>query len=336
MLHLKTNIDIEAPAHTVWAVLDEFEKHGQWNACTPDIEGRSTLGSHIKTTLVRQNTPDLVVVPVVTRVVAARQLRWEAVSPDLSVFSAVHTFTVVPTGPESCVFHNDETFGGSAIEPRIESLNVDTRASYEKMNRDLKARAEAQYKAELAIHPSVNDGVSHGTDLAGATLRCLCSDNPVELRLGAACSHNHLCGCSNCWKPKGQLMAQVAVVPAGTVEIVSGAEKLSVVNPAAKIQRHACEGCGCHIIGRVSDSDHHFFGLDFIHPELAVDAQPHRPEFAGFVSSLIETGTSPTVMAALRAKLSGVGVPCYDAFSSEIMDAIAWHQVKITRYPMPT
>lgn len=336
MLHLKTSIDIAAPAHTVWAVLDEFEAHGQWNACTPDIKGRSTLGSHITTTLVRQNTPDMVVVPVVTRVVPARQLRWEAESPDLSVFSAVHTFTVVPTGPESCVFCNDETFGGSAIEPRIESLNVDTRASYEKMNRDLKTRAEAQYKADLEIHPSVNEGVSNGTDLEGATLRCMCSGDAVELRLGAACSHNHLCGCSNCWKPEGQLMAQVAVVPAGTVEIVSGAEKLAVVNPEVKIQRHACKDCGCHIIGRVEDRDHHFFGLDFIHPELVVDAQPPRPEFAGFVSSLIESGTSPTVMAAVRAKLSAVGVPSYDTFSPEIMDAIAWHQVKIGRYPIPT
>jgi S-(hydroxymethyl)glutathione synthase len=333
MINIETSAEVAAPAHTVWAVLDEFDTHNEWNPCTADITGRSTLGSHITTTLVRQNTPDVVVVPVISRVVASRQLRWQAESPDESVFSAVHTFTVVPTGPNTCVFHNDEIFSGTAIEPRIESLNVDTRASYEKMTLDIKARAEAQYTKDVAIHSSVNSGVTKGTDLEGATLRCACETNPVELRLNAACSHNHLCGCSACWKPEGQLMAQVAVVPAGTVDTISGEDKLAVVDASAKIQRHACKDCGCHVIGRVDNKDHHFFGLDFIHPELVVDAEPPQPEFAGFVSSLVENGTSPTLMAGLRDRLSKVGVPSFDAFSPEIMDAIAWHKLKIARYP---
>lgn len=335
-IDIETSIDIEAPATTVWAVLDEFDKHGEWNALTPDIAGRSTLGSHITTTLVRQNTPDMVVVPVVTRVVAARQLQWEAESPDLAIFSAVHSFTVVPDGPSRCVFHNNETFGGSAIQDRIESLNVDTRAAYEKMNRDLKARAEEQYKVDLAIHPCVNSGVSDGRSLEGATLRCACAKDPVEVRLAEPCFHNHLCGCSKCWKPDGALMAQVAVVPAGTSQIVSGGEKLAVVDASASIQRHACTLCGRHLIGRVENQDHHFHGLEFIHPELAVDAQPPRPEFAAFVSSLIENGVSPSVMTGLRSKLHELGVEPHDAFSPEIMDAIAWHQVKIARYPQLT
>jgi S-(hydroxymethyl)glutathione synthase len=157
--------------------------------------------------------------------------------------------------------------------------------------------------------------------------------DPIEQRLDAACAHNHLCGCSACWKPAGQLMAQVAVVPSGTAEIVAGAHKLAVVNAEAQIKRHACKDCGCHVIGRVEDKDHHFYGLDFIHPELAVDAAAPKPEFAGFVSSLIETGTSPAIMAALRVRLTQAGIPPFDAFSPEIMDAIAWHHVKIARYP---
>lgn len=56
-------------------------------------------------------------------------------------------------------------------------------------------------------------------------------------------------------------------------------------------------------------------------------------QIVGFASSLIETGMSPTLMGALRAKLHDVGVATYDAFSPEIMDAIAWHKTKIARYP---
>ena len=86
------------------------------------------------------------------------------------------------------------------------------------------------------------------------------------------------------------------------------------------------------MVGRVPDKDHHFYGLDFIHPELAIEANAtSKPEFAGFVSSVIESGTSPSKMEAIRDRLKAVGVPTYDAFSPELMDVIAWHKVKVKR-----
>ena len=84
------------------------------------------------------------------------------------------------------------------------------------------------------------------------------------------------------------------------------------------------------MVGRVEERDHHFHGVDFIHPELADGAAP-VPEFAGFVSSLIETGTNPTRMASVRARLAALGLAAYAAFSPELMDIIAWHKVKIAR-----
>ena len=60
------------------------------------------------------------------------------------------------------------------------------------------------------------------------------------------------------------------------------------------------------------------------------------PEFAGFVSSLIETGTSPSLMEAIRGRLAALRIPAYDAFLPEIMDLIGWHRRKIDRLPQPT
>jgi hypothetical protein len=85
------------------------------------------------------------------------------------------------------------------------------------------------------------------------------------------------------------------------------------------------------MIGRVEDSRHHFFGLDFIHPELAGTATCPSPEFAAFVSSIIETGATPSLMEAVRRRLLALGISPYDAFSPELMDIIAWHRVKLAK-----
>ncbi len=38
---------------------------------------------------------------------------------------------------------------------------------------------------------------------------------------------------------------------------------------SATIQRHACTGCGVHMYGRIENTKHPFYGLDFIHTELS-------------------------------------------------------------------
>jgi len=77
--------------------------------------------------------------------------------------------------------------------------------------------------------------------------------------------------------------------------IVANQQKLHVVDMAQSIRRHACQHVE-HILWRFSDVDHHFHGLCFVHPELAAYDLADRPEFAGFVSSLIESGTNPSLM----------------------------------------
>ncbi|TJX00841.1 glutathione-dependent formaldehyde-activating protein, partial [Neisseria gonorrhoeae] len=95
------------------------------------------------------------------------------------------------------------------------------------------------------IHPSVDSGVVAGTaGFKGGTLKCLCSDKPVEISVASNVAHNHACGCTKCWKPEGAIFSVVGVVPRDTVSITANADKLAIVDPAATIQRHACKDCG--------------------------------------------------------------------------------------------
>ncbi|MDP1691084.1 MAG: S-(hydroxymethyl)glutathione synthase [Burkholderiaceae bacterium] len=183
--------------------------------------------------------------------------------------------------------------------------------------------------SNLSIHPSIDNGIAPSVaGFAGGKLRCRCATDKVEVTISAQTAHNHACGCSKCWKPKGALFSQVAVVSRDSLKVAAHPEKLKIVDSSATIQRHACTGCGVHMYGRIENTGHPFFGLDFVHTELSDSTGWAAPEFAAFVSSIIETGTDPAQMPAVRARLAEVGLPAYDCLSPALMDAIATHTAK--------
>lgn len=181
----------------------------------------------------------------------------------------------------------------------------------------------------ILIHPAVDQGVKPGTQgFSGGTLTCQCSQNPIEVTITGQTAHNHVCGCSKCWKPQGALFSQVAVVGRDKLSVTANGDKLAVVDASAAIQRHACKDCGTHMYGRIENRDHPFHGLDFVHTELSGQDGWSAPEFAAFVSSIIEAGAMPDQMDAVRARLNELGLTPYDCLSPPLMDAIATHIAK--------
>lgn len=178
------------------------------------------------------------------------------------------------------------------------------------------------------IHPSVDSGLTPGDNkFAGGTLSCRCTTQPVKVAIHSAIAHNHACGCTKCWKPAGAIFSIVAVVPSDKVTVLANADKLAVVDPAGLLQRHACKACGTHMYGPV-EKDHAFKGLTFIHPELFSEPGAPPPQFAAFVSSVIEAGVDPAEMPAIRARLRELGLEPYDCLSPALMDVLATFAVK--------
>jgi S-(hydroxymethyl)glutathione synthase len=178
----------------------------------------------------------------------------------------------------------------------------------------------------VQIHPAVDSGIPPAQPgFAGGTLSCHCATDPVTVEIGAQVAYNHVCGCTKCWKPDGSLFSQVAVVGRDKVRVTANEGKLKVVDPSATIQRHACQVCGVHLFGRIENEQHAFHGLDFVHTELSREQGWAPPEFAAFVSSIIESGARPENMGAVRARLNEIGLPPYDVLSPPLMDAISTH-----------
>ncbi len=181
----------------------------------------------------------------------------------------------------------------------------------------------------ISIHPAVDQGLKPAAaNFAGGTLLCHCADKKVTVAIDSQCAHNHVCGCTKCWKPAGALFSQVAVVPRDKVRVTANEDKLAVVDPNAVIKRHACKSCGVHMYNRIENEKHPFFGLDFIHTELSSNEGWAPPEFAAFVSSIIESGADPANMSAVRARLKELKLEPYDCLSPALMDAIATHTAK--------
>jgi S-(hydroxymethyl)glutathione synthase len=180
-----------------------------------------------------------------------------------------------------------------------------------------------------SIHPTIDDGIKAGNDdFAGGYLHCQCKADPVQVTVTSQSAHNHACGCSKCWKPAGALFSLVAVVPRDSVKVTANEHKLAIVDESAAIQRHACKDCGVHLYGRIENKDHPFYGLDFIHTELSSEDGWAAPEFAAFVSSIIESGFAPDGMDGVRARLRELGLEPYDCLSPPLMDLIATHTAK--------
>jgi S-(hydroxymethyl)glutathione synthase len=186
-----------------------------------------------------------------------------------------------------------------------------------------------KHQMATTIHPSVDGGLKPAASgFSGGTLKCKCASQQVTVSIGAQVAHNHVCGCTKCWKPKGALFSQVAVVSKDKVKVTANESKLKVVDPKATIKRYACSGCGTHMYGRIDNDKHAFFGLDFVHTELSSDAGWAPAEFAAFVSSIIESGADPKNMGAVRSRLKELKLEPYDCLSPPLMDALATHAAK--------
>jgi len=174
--------------------------------------------------------------------------------------------------------------------------------------------------ASVSIHPGIDKGMKPAAkDSEGGTLYCQCSDKKVSVSIGGQIAHNHACGCTKCWKPSGAQFSMVAVVPRDKLKVTANEDKLRVVDASATIKRYACNACGVHMYGRIDNTKHPLYGFDFVHPELFREQGWAPPEFAAFVSSIIESGAKPENMDAVRARLRELGLEPYDCLSPAIM-----------------
>jgi len=149
----------------------------------------------------------------------------------------------------------------------------------------------------VSIHPSVDNGVKQDRRLRRRTLTCKCTDKRSRSRRRADGAH-HVCGCTKCWKPKGALFSMWR--SCRRQGQVSRTRQAGGRRPVGHHSAPCCKVCGVHMYGRIENTKHAFYGLDFVHTELS-PRRAGRRRLRGVRSSIIESGADPANMARCAA-----------------------------------
>ena len=143
MLELRTEIEIDAPAERVWAVLTDFDSFPDWNPFIRRIQGNSQVGSRLDVLLGASGTRAMRFRPTVKVVVPNRELRWLGRLGLPRLFDGEHIFQIEPLGSTRARFIQRERFRGLLVPLMARSLNRDARRGFEEMNQALRARVNA-------------------------------------------------------------------------------------------------------------------------------------------------------------------------------------------------
>jgi hypothetical protein len=140
--YLHTEIEINASAEQVWAVLTDFPAYPEWNPFITSIEGHARHGERLSITIQPNEQKTMRFAPVVLSANVGRDLRWlgRFIAPGL--FDGEHRFLIEPIDDGKVRLQHTEKFGGLLVLFLRRSLERDTRRGFERMNRALKERVE--------------------------------------------------------------------------------------------------------------------------------------------------------------------------------------------------
>lgn len=146
--HIHTEIEINASAQRVWAVLVDFASYPKWNPFIKSVVGIPEQGARLQIQVQPADGKIMRFSPNVLTVQAERELSWlgRLIIPGL--FDGTHHFLIEPLAEGKVRFEQSERFSGLLVGLLPASLMHDTKRGFEEMNRALKTRAEESARTE--------------------------------------------------------------------------------------------------------------------------------------------------------------------------------------------
>lgn len=140
---LHTEIEIDAPPETVWAILTDLDAYPDWNPFITSSDGDVVEGTKLVNRMEPPGGKAMTFTPTVTQVDEHRVFEWLGRLGVPGVFDGRHRFELVPNGNGTRLIQS-EHFRGVLVPFLKRSLDTNTVAGFEAMNGALKDRAEAR------------------------------------------------------------------------------------------------------------------------------------------------------------------------------------------------
>jgi demethylmenaquinone methyltransferase / 2-methoxy-6-polyprenyl-1,4-benzoquinol methylase len=138
MRRIEAEVEIEAPAERVWAVLTDFGAYPQWNPFMAEVHGEARVGATLRARLAAPRAPRLHVRLRVTKVDPPHELRWTGTR---GLVRGERVITITPQGDDHVHLAQHTDFAG----PLVSLLSFLDRyePAMAAMNAALRKRAEA-------------------------------------------------------------------------------------------------------------------------------------------------------------------------------------------------
>jgi hypothetical protein len=141
---LHTEIEIDAPAQTVWDVLVDFPSYGSWNPFVTHIEGTLAPKARLRVKLKPPGGPAMKIRPQLVEVEPGKRFEWVGHLGIRGLFDGAHRFEVIPLSAERTRLVQAEHFNGILVPLVRKLLDGKTRQGFEAMNEAVKRRAETR------------------------------------------------------------------------------------------------------------------------------------------------------------------------------------------------
>lgn len=141
-----TEAVINAPIETVWSILTDFAAFPQWNSFITGISGSLAEGSCLNVCIEPAGGRAMRFKPRLLVYQAPQELRWLGSLPLRGLFDGEHFFRLEALSEHTTRLVHGENFSGILVRLMAGSLDKHTLPAFEKMNRELKQRAESFFQ----------------------------------------------------------------------------------------------------------------------------------------------------------------------------------------------
>ncbi len=138
---IETDIEINAPAARVWALLADFARMPSWNPFIKSISGDLAQGARLSVYIAPPGKSGMRFKPTILSVRPERELRWLGHLLISGLFDGEHYFLLEPIGENRTRLTQGEKFSGLLVGPLSGTLAA-TEAGFKAMNAALKREAE--------------------------------------------------------------------------------------------------------------------------------------------------------------------------------------------------
>ena len=137
---IHTQATIDATADEVWSVLTDFRSYSRWNPGMEQVVGEAVVGTRLTIRFAPTKGRSMTMRPTVLTAEPGRELRWLGRLLVPGLFDGEHRFTIEEREPGRVRFVQAERFRGLLVPFLRRMIEVDTVATFARVNEALAAR----------------------------------------------------------------------------------------------------------------------------------------------------------------------------------------------------